>query len=242
MMKHKILYTLLLLIFPLSASAQPGIRIGYTNSTHVLRTEQEKEKMNADGMTAGLTYDFRLHKDTYLRTGLMYSFQWYSDSYSQDVTIGPDMVSGINANEHMIEHNVHLPIYLRQEIEMIPEILSFTMSLGPTLSYGISSETKITMFGVLDSDFRYDNYKGNLEYTYFPYDDSVKESMSEQFRETAMLQKRMDISLGGSIGLNIIRQIELEIGYDLGLLNRYRDQKDMIYHRNCFRFTLSYIF
>lgn len=242
MMKHKILYTLLLLIFPLSASAQPGIRIGYTNSTHVLRTEQEKEKMNADGMTAGLTYDFRLHKDTYLRTGLMYSFQWYSDSYSQDVTIGPDMVSGINANEHMIEHNVHLPIYLRQEIEMIPEILSFTMSLGPTLSYGISSETKITMFGVLDSDFRYDNYTGNLEYTYFPYDDSVKESMSEQFRETAMLQQRMDISLGGSIGLNIIRQIELEIGYDLGLLNRYRDQKDMIYHRNCFRFTLSYIF
>lgn len=242
MMKHKILYTLLLLIFPLSASAQPGIRIGYTNSTHVLRTEQEKEKMNADGMTAGLTYDFRLHKDTYLRTGLMYSFQWYSDSYSQDVTIGPDMVSGINANEHMIEHNVHLPIYLRQEIEMIPEILSFTMSLGPTLSYGISSETKITMFGVLDSDFRYDNYTGNLEYTYFPYDDSVKESMSKQFRETAMLQKRMDISLGGSIGLNIIRQIELEIGYDLGLLNRYRDQKDMIYHRNCFRFTLSYIF
>lgn len=242
MMKHKILYTLLLLIFPLSASAQPGIRIGYTNSTHVLHTEQEKEKMNADGMTAGLTYDFRLHKDTYLRTGLMYSFQWYSDSYSQDVTIGPDMVSGINANEHMIEHNVHLPIYLRQEIEMIPEILSFTMSLGPTLSYGISSETKITMFGVLDSDFRYDNYTGNLEYTYFPYDDSVKESMSEQFRETAMLQKRMDISLGGSIGLNIIRQIELEIGYDLGLLNRYRDQKDMIYHRNCFRFTLSYIF
>lgn len=242
MMKHEILYTLLLLIFPLSASAQPGIRIGYTNSTHVLRTEQEKEKMNADGMTAGLTYDFRLHKDTYLRTGLMYSFQWYSDSYSQDVTIGPDMVSGINANEHMIEHNVHLPIYLRQEIEMIPEILSFTMSLGPTLSYGISSETKITMFGVLDSDFRYDNYTGNLEYTYFPYDDSVKESMSEQFRETAMLQKRMDISLGGSIGLNIIRQIELEIGYDLGLLNRYRDQKDMIYHRDCFRFTLSYIF
>ena len=242
MMKHEILYTLLLLIFPLSASAQPGITIGYTNSTHVLRTEQEKEKMNADGMTAGLTYDFRLHKDTYLRTGLMYSFQWYSDSYSQDVTIGPDMVSGINANEHMIEHNVHLPIYLRQEIEMIPEILSFTMSLGPTLSYGISSETKITMFGVLDSDFRYDNYTGNLEYTYFPYDDSVKESMSEQFRETAMLQKRMDISLGGSIGLNIIRQIELEIGYDLGLLNRYRDQKDMIYHRNCFRFTLSYIF
>lgn len=242
MMKHKILYTLLLLIFPLSASAQPGIRIGYTNSTHVLRTEQEKEKMNADGMTAGLTYDFRLHKDTYLRTGLMYSFQWYSDSYSQDVTIGPDMVSGINANEHMIEHNVHLPIYLRQEIEMIPEILSFTMSLGPTLSYGISSETKITMFGVLDSDFRYDNYTGNLEYTYFPYDDSVKESMSEQFRETAMLQKRMDISLGGSIGLNIIRQIELEIGYDLGLMNRYRDQKDMFYRRNSFRFTLSYIF
>lgn len=241
-MKHRLLYIILILIFPLHASAQPGIRIGYTNSTHVLRTDQEKEKMSADGMTAGLTYDFRLHKDTYLRTGLMYSFQWYSDSYSQDVTIGPDMVSGINANEHMIEHNVHLPIYLRQEIEMIPEILSFTMSLGPTLSYGISSETKITMFGVLDSDFRYDNYTGNLEYTYFPYDDSVKESMSEQFRETAMLQKRMDISLGGSIGLNIIRQIELEIGYDLGLLNRYRDQKDMIYHRNCFRFTLSYIF
>lgn len=242
MMKHEILYTLLLLIFPLSASAQPGIRIGYTNSTHVLRTEQEKEKMNADGMTAGLTYDFRLHKDTYLRTGLMYGFQWYSDSYSQDVSLGPDMTSGINANEHLIEHNLHLPVFLRQEIEMIPEILSFTMSLGPTLSYGISSETKITMFGVLDSDFRYDNYTGNLEYTYFPYDDSVKESMSEQFRETAMLQKRMDISLGGSIGLNIIRQIELEIGYDLGLLNRYRDQKDMIYHRNCFRFTLSYIF
>lgn len=241
-MKHRLLYIIFILTVSLSASAQPGIRIGYTNSTHVLRTEQEKEKMNADGMTAGLTYDFRLHKDTYLRTGLMYSFQWYSDSYSQDVTIDPDMVSGINVNEHMIEHNVHLPIYLRQEIEMIPEILSFTMAVGPTICYGLSSETKITMFGAIDSDFRYDNYNGAMEYIYFPYDDAVKESMNEQFRETAMLQKRMDLSLGGSIGLNIIRQIELEIGYDLGLMNRYRDPKDMIYHRNRFRFTLSYIF
>ena len=241
-MKQRLLYILFILTVSLSASAQPGIRIGYTNSTHVLRTGQEKEKMNADGMTAGLTYDFRLHKDTYLRTGLLYGFQWHSESYSQDVNISPDKVSGINANEHMIEHNVHLPIYLRQEIEMIPEILSFTISLGPSLSYGLSSETKITMFGAIDSDFRYDNYSGDIEYTYFPYDDAVKESMSEQFRETAMLQKRMNLGLGGSIGLNIIRQIELEVGYDLGLLNRYRDQKDMTYHINSFRFTLSYIF
>ena len=66
-MKHRLLYIILILIFPLHASAQPGIRIGYTNSTHVLRTDREKEKMSADGMTAGLTYDFRLHKNTYLQ-------------------------------------------------------------------------------------------------------------------------------------------------------------------------------
>ena len=241
-MKHRLLYIILILIFPLHASAQPGIRIGYTNSTHVLRTDQKKEKMSADGMTAGLTYDFRLHKDTYLRTGLMYGFQWYSDSYSQDVSLGPDKTSGINANEHLIEHNLHLPVFLRHEIEMIPQILSFTMSLGPTISYGLSSETEIAMFGALDAGFRYDNYNGNMEYTYFPYDDAVKEVMNEEFRKAAMLQKRIDLSMGGSIGLNIIRQIELEIGYDLGLMNRYRDQKDMFYRRNSFRFTLSYIF
>ena len=116
------------------------------------------------------------------------------------------------------------------------------MSLGPTISYGLSSETEISMFGAMDAGFRYDNYNGNMEYTYFPYDDAVKEVMNEEFRKAAMLQKRMDLSLGGSIGLNIIRQIELEIGYDLGLMNRYRDQKDMFYRRNSFRFTLSYIF
>ena len=241
-MKHSILYILFILISSLSASAQPGIRVGYTNSSHVLRTDQEKEKMSADGMTAGLTYDFRLHKNTYLRTGLMYGFQWYSDSYSQDVTIGPDKVSGINANEHLLEHNLHLPVYLRQEIEMIPQILSFTVSLGPTLTYGLSSETEIAMFGALDAKFKYDNYSGDMEYTYFPYVDAVKEVMNEEFRKASMLQKRMDLGVGGSIGLNIIRQIELEIGYDLGLLNRYRDSKDRIYHRNSFRFTLSYLF
>lgn len=241
-MRHSILYILFILAASLTASGQPGIRIGYTNSSHVLRTDQEKEKMSADGMTAGLIYDFRLHKNTYLRTGIMYGFQWYSDSYSQDVSIGPDMVSGINANEHLIEHNLHLPVYLRQEIEMIPQILSFTMALGPTISYGLSSETEIAMFGALDAEFKYDNYNGEMEYTYFPYDDVVKESMNEEFRKAAMLQKRMDLGLGGSVGLNIIRQIELEIGYDFGLLNRYRDPEDKTYRRNSFRFTLSYLF
>lgn len=197
-MKTRIsLIVLALILVPVQVSAQFGIKIGYTNSIHKITTEDGDKKVNADGMTAGLSYDLRLPGNLYLRSGIMYGFQWYNDSRSMDI--------GVNVNEHLMEHNITVPVHLRYDLEVIPEILSFGASLGPSLICGISSKTDVSMFGAIDDTYIQDNYSGPDR------------------------KKRIGLGVGGSISARIIRQVEMELGYDFS-------------RKDSFRFTIGYIF
>lgn len=240
-MKHCISYIALTFLAVLSANAQPGIKVGYTNSTHMVRIGDEKENMNADGMTAGLTYDFRLDKTLYLSTGLLYGFEWANDSYNQEMVL-EEIVSGINVNERQMDHRIVLPIRLGYELEVIPEILSFRASAGPALSWTLASSTELSMFGALNMEFIYNNIDGDLEFSDFPYDTSLQPVITESIQNASYLHKRLDLSVGGSIEALIIKNIGLEIGYDFGLLNKFRKSEDTTYRRNGLSVTFNYIF
>lgn len=240
-MKHIISYIALTFLAVLSANAQPGIKVGYTNSTHMVRIGKAKENMNADGMTAGLTYDFRLHKALYLSTGLLYGFEWANDSYNQEMEV-EESVSGINVNERQMDHRIYLPIHLGYELEVIPEILSFRASVGPALSWTLVSSTELSMFGAMNMEFTYDNLDGDLKFSHFPYDTSLQPIITESIQNASYLHKRLDLSVGGSIEALIIKNIGLEIGYDFGLLNRFRKSESATYRRNGLSVTFNYIF
>ena len=86
---------ILMLAAAFSAHAQLEVKVGYTGSTHRLEVDGTVEKVHADGMTAGVTYDISLAKNLYLRPGLMYGFEWYSETSNQTTEYG-----GFSINEH----------------------------------------------------------------------------------------------------------------------------------------------
>ena len=153
-----------------------------------------------------------------------------------------EIVSGINVNERQMDHRIVLPIRLGYELEVIPEILSFRASAGPALSWTLASSTELSMFGALNMEFIYNNIDGDLEFSHFPYDTSLQPVITESIQNASYLHKRLDLSVGGSIEALIIKNIGLEIGYDFGLLNRFRKSEDATYRRNGLSVTFNYIF
>jgi hypothetical protein len=68
-------------------------------------------------------------------------------------------------------------------------------------------------------------------------------NMSDWMVESGMLPEgrlqRFDVMMGAAVGVDFFDLLEVHLGYDWGLLNRYRKDKadDMKMHRN--QFTLS---
>jgi hypothetical protein len=237
-MRDRIIHIIILLLAAaFSAHAQLGVKVGYTGSTHKLKVEGDVEKIHADGMTAGLTYDITLMKNLYLRPGLMYGFEWYSDSNNQITEYG-----GFSINEHFKEHSITIPLHLRYEIEIIPEILSCFVAAGPDLSIGISSTTDISMFGTMDMNFKYDNYDGDMEFTYFPYQDEIKDLAADAIRNSSLLYKRLEFGLQGSAGIIIMKNVKMELGYGYGLTDRLKAADSYTYRTDRLRFTICCIF
>lgn len=237
-MANRITYIIILMLAAaFSAHAQIGIKVGYTGSTHKLEVEGTVEKIHADGMTAGLTYDITLMKNLYLRPGLMYGFEWYSDSNNQVTEYG-----GFSINEHFKEHSITIPLHLRYEIEIIPEILSCFVAAGPYISVGISSMTDISMFGTLDMNFKIDNYNGDMEFTYFPYQQEIKDIAADAVRNSVLLYKRLEFGLEGSVGFRIKKNVKMELGYGYGLTDRLKAADGYTYRTDRLRFTIGCFF
>ena len=112
-MNTRILYIALLLltaVFPVKA--QFGIGVGYTSSIHRVTISGESETVPADGMAAGVSWETRLYKDFSFRTGLMYGFEWYNESYNYEISLEEYKYSIININERQTDHEITLPVQL----------------------------------------------------------------------------------------------------------------------------------
>lgn len=88
-------------------------------------------------------------------------------------------------------------------------VFSLFASLGPTLSLLIASSEK-----------------------------SQGSKTSVDLLENPVM-KRFDIMVGGSVGVEFMDQFRISVGYDWGLLNRY---KDLNSHRGQLRVGVSYLF
>lgn len=237
-MRDRIIHIIILMLTAaFSAHAQLGAKVGYTGSTHRLETDGKVEKMHADGMTAGMTYDIGLARNLYLRPGLMYGFEWYSESSNLTTEYG-----GFSISEHFKEHSITIPLHIRYEIEIIPEILSCYTAAGPSIAVGIASTTDVSMFGTLDMNFKADNYNGDIGFSYFPYQQEIMDPVKEAIMDSSILHKRIDVSLGGSVGFRIMKNVGMEIGYGYGLLNRFRSAEDKTYRTDRLRFTIGCFF
>ena len=209
-----------------------GLTFGYVNSNYRtldLATDESTASGLLHGFTIGLTKDFSLLPHAlYFQTGLNY---YYQNQPRNDTDEGLRIVGDWE------EHHVGIPLRLKYDLHLLDRV-GLTFDAGPTLLMGLSSKFKYkTKIGDNVSGVDYNLYNGKLDST---GDASV---LGKWMESTGMYPEgrlgRFDVMLGASVGANFFHVLEVRVGYDWGLLNRYRKDVADMYSMHRGQFTLS---
>lgn len=216
-----------------------GLTFGYVNSNYRtvdLATDEPTTTPLLHGFTAGITKDFTLLRHAlYFQTGLNYIYQ--DDSRNKDIPMpGTDQALKLVGDRE--EHHLAIPIRLKYDIHLLDNV-GLTFDAGPTLLMGLSSKY---IYRARLSE----NSTTSVEYNL--YNAKVKTAGDSAYLESWMNQSGMypkgrigrgDVMLGASVGAHFFHLLEVRIGYDYGLTNRYRKDNADIYSMHRGQFTLS---
>lgn len=257
-MKKVILTTIAAILLAAPAYSQPmrprravspaahglGFNFGYVHSSYRTTdwaTDEVETSAGLDGFTAGLTKDFRLIPGAlYFQTGINYIYQ--NDARNENVTAA-GFDTGIRIVGDRTEHYLSIPIRLKYTLP-ITDRIGLGLDFGPTLLGGLSSKMKYrTRFADGEvSSLTYNIYKGEVKTADLP---GGNWNLGEWVNETGMLPegalRRFDVMLGASIGADFFEVLEVRLGYDWGLINRYEKEiaQDLKMRRGQFNLSVA---
>ena len=111
------------------------------------------------------------------------------------------------------DHFINVPLHFSYGLDLSPELRFFAYA-GPSVSLGVASKVTST---VGSSSGSYDRYQENSDLN------------------------RFDILVGGGVGVEVMNMFRLNIGYDLGMLNRYNNTNTQ-YRRNQLTAGVAFLF
>ena len=118
--------------------------------------------------------------------------------------------------------------------------MGLTFDAGPTLLMGLSSKyqykTKLAD-SVLAVDYNLYNQKITASGSSSSFDLEKWMAESNMYPEGRL--GRFDVMLGASVGAHFFNGLEVRLGYDWGLINRYRKDIADLYTMRRGQFTLS---
>ena len=100
---------------------------------------------------------------------------------------------------------------------------------GPTFEIGLKSADKLSIAEIGEISYNY--YTGKLSSSSDEITDIV--ASSGRFPDQKVYG-RFDVMVGGGVGIQVIRFLDIKVGYDYGLVNRYRKEMDKTVNRGQF--------
>lgn len=201
-----------LLVVTVNASAQFGFKFGYVNSDTKFKSEDTTTSPKAqNGFYAGFAYDIATPlTGLSIRPGLIYT-------YVGDKSI----VAGRAAYEFGISqskvkdrsHSVGVPIDIKYAYSVNDDFKVYAFA-GPRADVGIAYLVTAKESGNKAS---WDLYTGNVKVK-----DSNGEEITQELDDTDLFS-RFDLRLGLGAGIQY-KKVSLEVGYDWGLLNRFKSE------------------
>lgn len=215
-----------------NAFAQFKFGAGYSNSTHRLNMGSESS-YTLHGFNVGATYDLNFVSGNFVDFGMIVgvNYEYLTDSDGNEVL-------GVKTNKKVTEHYINTPLQLNLGVNVVPGIFGAYVFGGPSLAFGLASNTEYTMDSSLGKGvLKYNNYTGKVN------SDNIPDDMSSAFGGEATDYGWFDVKMGLGVGIELIDSIDLKAGYNWGLCNRYTgDNKGYKHHNDQFYVTLSYIF
>lgn len=201
------------------AFAQFGVNVSYMNSTTYSRLEGagNTTKSGTNGFAVGIDHNIRLVGDILsIQPGIHYQHLLRSEDIAE--------ISGLIANTTFTENFLAIPIHVKVGFNLLPkEVLRLYVFAGPTFSIGLKSMNKVSVSGSVmgqnvNGEFSYNFYNGKIKSS----SDVLQSVVDSYFNpESEGQRNRFDMMLGGGVGLQVLRFLDIKVGYDYGLLNRY---------------------
>lgn len=193
-----------------AAIAQPSLGIGYLNSTDKVKSGSTTKTTNLSGFYVGGSYNINLAGSFGVAPGLYYGLATKSDANS---------FGGIlDAKADVTEHYLSIPVMFNAGLTFADGIVG-RIYAGPSLAYGIASDTKLKgSIAGFSKDTKINNYGDDYHYG------------------------RFDVMLGGGVAVEFFDMVRFNVGYDYGLVNRYTGDGDMTRHRSQFNIGVAYLF
>ena len=192
-----------------AAIAQPSLGIGYLNSTDKVKSGSTTKTTNLSGFYVGGSYNINLAGSFGVAPGLYYGLATKSDA---------DSYFGINTNVDVTEHYLSIPVMFNAGLTFADGIVGRVYA-GPSLAYGIASDTKVKgSIAGFSKDTKINNYGDDYHYG------------------------RFDVMFGGGVAVEFFDMVRFNVGYDYGLVNRYTGDGDITRHRSQFNIGVAYLF
>lgn len=192
-----------------AAIAQPSLGIGYLNSTDKVKSGSTTKTTNLSGFYVGGSYNINLAGSFGVAPGLYYGLATKSDA---------DSYFGINTNVDVTEHYLSIPVMFNAGLTFADGIVG-RIYAGPSLAYGIASDTKVKgSIAGFSKDTKINNYGDDYHYG------------------------RFDVMFGGGVAVEFFDMVRFNVGYDYGLVNRYTGDGDITRHRSQFNIGVAYLF
>ena len=192
------------------AMAQPAIGVGYLNSTDKTKSGSTTNSTNLSGFYVGGSYNINLSGALNVAPGVYYSLLTKSDANNY--------FGLVDTKVDVTEHYLSVPVMFNAGLNLTDGIVG-RIYAGPTLAYGLASNTKVkgTVAG-FSKDTKINNYDDDYNY------------------------RRFDIMLGGGVAVDFFDMVRFNIGYDSGLVNRYSGDSDVTRHRGQLSVGVAYLF
>ena len=216
-----------------------GLEFGYVHSSYRTRyweTDESEKSGGLDGFVLGVTKDFMLVPRTlYFQTGVNYLYQ--NDHRKDDSRNRPALVSRMVGDR--TEHYLDIPVKLKYTYPLTYNI-GLAAEVGPTMLFGLSSKMDYkakTSLGTASMSYNYYNAKTKVS-------DGVETiDFGSWMAANGMLPegkfRRFDVMLGASLGADFFDVLEVRLGYDWGLVNRYKGEVANDFNMKRGQFTLT---
>lgn len=204
------------------------LSVGYLHSGYKHKewvSEEVERDKGLNGLYVGVTKDFPIVRRTlYFQSGLTYEYQNASNRFSE---------GALNLVSERNEHYVDIPLRLKFCMDVLPQLRAFVYA-GPTLDLGLSSTLNYrTKIGDQMAKYSYNYFNGKVKSnTITGYEPTVPEGA----------YRRIDVLMGGAVGVEIFDIAEVKLGFDWGLVNKNKKKEIADYlttHRNLFHLGIG---
>ena len=221
---NKFMLIALLAFVSSNAYAQFGVQFGYvympSNGNLELGTWNEFSGTTRNhGVSAGISYDFRIRGYLGMQTGLFYTFAGGTHNEHQR-EIEHFNIRGTQTTTSRYQF-LELPVRVTYNFPIMPD-LSFFFFGGPSFSYALRGHSESRITGATRQVVL-----GTYNNIYEDFGDRVSP---------------FELRLGGGLGA-FYRNFQIKIGYDHGILNQFGGTtRRFNLRRNQFAVSFGYVF